>query len=463
MRRAGQSGLIKMKNGAKNIRVESRLAELFTHLGLERAHFGVQNSAELDPIIAARPDLIASLAMAGPNRLQAEVIAPVADRLMLFYGDGGAGAEVVVAVLAEQPAIQNRIQSHCLANYTVLTWTDVLGERGGEIVPLWRDFLKGADDRKPATVLEPDNSEGEVAGITYRARGRGPALVLLPMLLSPSQWEPIVDALAEDYCVISLGGRYLGGVSFIDGRGRDPGYVRAVRSHVDEIEIKPGETILDVGCGPGTLDRWLARRTKGANPIRAVDVNGYFLREAASLAKVEGLDDIITFGHGNAEDLPFDDNSFDVVMSHTVMEECNAEKMLAQMIRVAKPGGRVAVMVRATDRRSLWNMPLDDAVREIVEAPVPSVGADGCADVSLYRRFAQSGLGDLRLFPAVMTITDPNSYNWRYYEPYIFSLLDEAGLANWRQAKAQAITDGSILMSRWAHCAVGTKVGTKEA
>ena len=52
-----------MKNGAKNIRVESRLAELFTHLGLERAHFGVQNSAELDPIIAARPDLIASLAM----------------------------------------------------------------------------------------------------------------------------------------------------------------------------------------------------------------------------------------------------------------------------------------------------------------------------------------------------------------------------------------------------------------
>jgi hypothetical protein len=56
-----------------------------------------------------------------------------------------------------------------------------------------------------------------------------------------------------------------------------------------------------------------------------------------------------------------------------------------------------------------------------------------------------------------MTITDPNSYNWRYYEPYIFSLLDEAGLANWRQAKAQAIADGSILMSRWAHCAVGTK------
>jgi ubiquinone/menaquinone biosynthesis C-methylase UbiE len=233
--------------------------------------------------------------------------------------------------------------------------------------------------------------------------------------------------------------------------------VRAVRSHVDEIEIQPGESILDVGCGPGTLDRWLARRTKGANPIRAVDVNGYFLREAAIMAKAEGLADIITFGTGNAEDLPFPDNHFDVVMSHTVMEECDADKMLAQMIRVAKPGGRVAVMVRATDRRVLWNMPLDDAVRDIVEAPVPSVGIGGCADVSLYRRFGQSGLTDLRLFPTVMTVSDPDSYSWRYYEPYIFSQLDEAGVAIWHAAKAQAIADGSILMSRWAHCAVGTK------
>jgi hypothetical protein len=243
-----------MKNGTENIKVEARLAELFAHLGLERAHFGVQNTAELDPIIAARPELIASLVLAGPNRLQAEVIAPVSDRLMLFYGDGGAGAEVVAAVLAEQPAvkspIQSPIRSHCLANYTVLTWTDVLGERGDEIVPLWRDFLAAADARLSATVLDPSHSEGEVAGITYRSRGRGPALVLLPMLLSPSQWDPIVEALAEDYCVISLGGRYLGDVSFIDGRGRDPGYVRAVRSHVDEIEIKPGESILTWAAAP---------------------------------------------------------------------------------------------------------------------------------------------------------------------------------------------------------------------
>lgn len=441
----------------EDMKVEARLEALLADLGIERAHFGVQNTAELDPIIAGHAagenSAIASLTMAGPNRLQAATVAPVEERLLLLYGDGGAGAEAAALALPELPASQ----SHCLGDFTVLTWTDVMAERGDEIMPVWQGFLAGAEARSPATKLNLGTVDGEVAGVTYRAKGTGPAVVLLPMLLSASQWEPIIDRLAADYCVIALGGRFLGGVSFIDGRGRDPGYVRAVRSHVDEIEIQPGESILDVGCGPGTLDRWLARRTNGVNPIRAVDVNGYFLREAAVMAKAEGLADIITFGTGNAEDLPFPDNHFDVVMSHTVMEECDADKMLAQMIRVAKPGGRVAVMVRATDRRVLWNMPLDDAVRDIVEAPVPSVGIGGCADVSLYRRFGQSGLTDLRLFPTVMTVSDPDSYSWRYYEPYIFSQLDEAGVANWHGAKAQAIADGSILMSRWAHCAVGTK------
>ena len=437
----------------EKLKVEARLAALFEHLGLERAHFGVQNSAELDPIIAAQPERFSSLALIGLNRLQAEVVAPVADRLILMYGDGGAGVE---AMATNQPALPEA-ESHCFKDYTVLTWSDVAADRGAEIVPRWRDFLDRAEARAPASLINTDKTEGEVAGITYRLQGNGPALVLLPMLLSPSQWEPIIERLAERYCVISLGGRHLGGVGFIDGRGTDPGYLRGVRMHVDEIGIQPGQTVLDVGCGPGSLDRWLARYTKGTNPITSVDINGYFLREAAAIAKAEGVGDIITFGPGNAEDLPFDDASFDVVMSHTVMEECNAEKMLAEMIRVAKPGGKVAVMVRAVDMRSLWNLPVSAAIKDKVEAPVPSVGAGGCADASLYTRFGQSGLIDLKLFPTTMTVNDPDGYTWKYYEPYLFSMLDKQEIAEWHAAKRQAIADKSILLARWLHCAVGTK------
>ena len=144
-------------------------------------------------------------------------------------------------------------------------------------------------------------------------------------------------------------------------------------------------------------------------------------------------------------------------MSHTVMEECNAEKMLAEMIRVAKPGGKVAVMVRAVDMRSLWNLPVSAAIKDKVEAPVPSVGEGGCADASLYTRFGQSGLIDLKLFPTTMTVNDPDGYTWKYYEPYLFSMLDKQEIAEWHAAKRQAIADKSILLARWLHCAVGTK------
>jgi ubiquinone/menaquinone biosynthesis C-methylase UbiE len=440
---------------AGELTVEQRLAALFNHLGLERAHFGVQNSAELDPIIAGRSASISSLAMAGLNRLQASTVAPVADRLLLMYGDGGAGADVAALALPALPAAE----AHCFADYTVLTWTDVTADRGDEIVPLWLDFLDRAESERPASHPLTERREGEAAGITYRLHGNGPALVLLPMLLAASQWDPIIEHLAERYCVISLGGRHLGGVAFIDGRGRDPGYLRAVRMHVDEIGIQPGETVLDVGCGPGSLDRWLARYTEGANTITSVDINGYFLREAAAIAAAEGLDDIITFGPGNAEALPFPDNSFDVVMSHTVMEECDADLMLGEMIRVAKPGGRVAVMVRAVDMRSLWNLPLSSVIKDKVEAPVPSVGEKGCADASLYSRFGRSGLTELKLFPTAMTVRDPDGYTWKYYEPFIFSMLDEAEVTQWHDAKARAIAEGSILLARWMHCAVGTKAG----
>ncbi len=434
-------------------RVEQRLAALFEHLGLERVHFGVQNSAELDPIIAGQPERIASLTMAGPNRLQAAAVLPIADRLLVMYGDGGAGADAAGVALPALPGAQ----AHCFKDYNVLTWTDVVSDRCEEILPVWLDFLDRAEARVPASRIGKAPGAGEAAGISYRGHGGGPVLMLCPMLLAASQWDPIIAGLAEHFCVIALGGRHLGGVAFIDGRGRDAGYLRGVRSHIDAIEIQPGQTVLDVGCGPGSLDRWLARYTDGANPITGVDVNGYFLREAAAMAAAEGLEDIISFAPGNAEDLPFPDGAFDVVMSHTVMEECDADLMLAEMIRVAKPGGKVAVMVRAVDMRSLWNLPLSAAIKDKVEAPVPSVGEKGCADASLYRRFGQSGLTDLRLFPTTMTVRDPEGYSWKYYEPYIFSLLDAAEISQWHDAKARAIAEGSIMLARWLHCAVGTK------
>jgi len=52
--------------------------------------------------------------------------------------------------------------------------------------------------------------EGEIAGISYRVRGAGAPLVLLPLDLSPGQWEPLIPELAARYCTITLSGALLG-------------------------------------------------------------------------------------------------------------------------------------------------------------------------------------------------------------------------------------------------------------
>jgi SAM-dependent methyltransferase len=205
--------------------------------------------------------------------------------------------------------------------------------------------------------------EGDAAGITYRVRGAGPPLILMPLSLAPSQWEPLIPRLSEHYCTISLGGPLLGVVGTLEERGRS-NYLAMVRNILDVVEIRPGEVVLEVGGGSGVVVREIARRTQGRNRIIDVDIGPYLLREAASLAKRAGFGEWISFREGNAEAIPLPENSVDVALSFTVMEEGDADRMLAELVRVTKPGGRVGVLVRAVDMPSWVNLPLGAAVRQ---------------------------------------------------------------------------------------------------
>ena len=59
-------------------------------------------------------------------------------------------------------------------------------------------------------------------------RGAGAPVVLLPLDLSPRQWEPLIPELAAHYCTITLGGALLGSVASLEERGRS-GYMGVMR------------------------------------------------------------------------------------------------------------------------------------------------------------------------------------------------------------------------------------------
>jgi SAM-dependent methyltransferase len=108
----------------------------------------------------------------------------------------------------------------------------------------------------------------------------------------------------------------------------------------EALDIVPGERCLDVACGSGNLAIAMARRawgnTVGADFVPALLERG---RERADAERLE-----IEFVEADAQDLPFEDASFDVVASiFGAMFAPDQERTAAELLRVVKPGGRIGM------------------------------------------------------------------------------------------------------------------------
>jgi ubiquinone/menaquinone biosynthesis C-methylase UbiE len=253
-------------------------------------------------------------------------------------------------------------------------------------------------------------------------------------------------------------GSALGYAAIIEARGRSSGYLGVVQNLVNEAQLQPGEEIVEVGCGTGVITRWLAHQTKMANRITGIDINAYFIREARHLAAKDRLEHVTEFQVGNAVALPFPDNSFDVVLAFTVMEEVNANQMLAEMIRVTRPGGKVGVLVRSVDMPVFVNLPLRQTVKAKVEAPPiwwGGVSAEGCADVSLYKHFHAAGLTEVKMMPQLATYAEQERLQRLY--PQFVPLLDPGEVDEWWTAVSQAEAEGTAFIAQPFHSAVGKK------
>lgn len=126
---------------------------------------------------------------------------------------------------------------------------------------------------------------------------------------------------------------------------------------VSRLNLKPGMKVLDVGCGTGNQSIPAAKTGAG---VTGVDIATNLLEQARERARRENL--TVDFREGDAEDLPFSDGVFDVVLSmFGAMFAPRPELVASELLRVAKPGGLIAMgnwtpeslvgeMFRATSR-----------------------------------------------------------------------------------------------------------------
>src|SRR5437763_2502315 len=325
-----------------NMTAAERLLALLDHLGIGKAHVATQIPADIAGLSMQHAERLGGIVLCTPVRLDPAPFAALAERVLMISGEYGPTFEVCLRAADRLPGVERTV----LDSYEALGWSDVGADRSAEIAAAMTGFLLRYTAEKPRAAT----AEGSHAGISYRIEGSGPALLLLPFFLAPSQWPPVIPELARHFSVVTLGGRHLGGIAALEDRARMPTYRAMLRTLIDLVAPQPGEAILDIGCGAGSLDRLLAQRVAGSNPITAIDMNPFWLREAEALAAEEGIPGAIRFLPGNAEAVPFPDRSFDAVFSVTVLEECDADRAIGEMVRVTRPGGRIGIVVRALDR-----------------------------------------------------------------------------------------------------------------
>lgn len=440
----------------RGLATADRVVRLLRQLGIQRAHV-VQGVAEA----AAHPETVASLALVTPAAsassplhqlaVSGSLVAPP----LIIHSDAGPLSAQAAFVLAADPGATAVV----LDGYVSAHWTDTVADRADEIAAALLTHVAEADRRSPLPALRLA-AEGEIAGINYQARGIGPPVVFFPLHLAPSQWEPVLPALAEHYCTITLGGPHLGFAAILEQRA-EGGYGAVVDELIDAMRLAPGAVAVDVGCGTGALTRQLARRVGPTGRVVGADINAYLLREASAIARHQELGDVIAFELGSAEALPFPDGRFDAALACTVLDEVNADRGLAELARVVRPGGRVAVLVRAVDIPAWDSLPLRPELRaKLAVRPSAGVTAGGCADPSLYRRFWAAGFAPATMGPR-FAIDRPQDglAEWQgYYEGLSVGVLSEAEAAEWRAAAVHASAERSFLWAFGYHCAVGTKL-----
>jgi SAM-dependent methyltransferase len=154
--------------------------------------------------------------------------------------------------------------------------------------------------------------------------------------------------------------------------------------------LKKGEIVLDLGSGAG-LDCFLASEKVGSEGrVIGVDMTPEMIYKARDNVKKSGVQNV-EFRLGEIESLPVADSSIDVVISNCVINlSSDKRKVFREIVRVLKPGGRVAI----SDIALLKELP--EIVREDIEAYVGCVA--GAILVEEYKKIVEkSGLRDVSI------------------------------------------------------------------
>jgi ubiquinone/menaquinone biosynthesis C-methylase UbiE len=191
----------------------------------------------------------------------------------------------------------------------------------------------------------------------------------------------------------------------------------------DAANVRSSQRVLDVACGTGILARTVVERVGPLGSVVGLDVNEGMLAVAKRKASQ------IEWRQGIAEDMPFDNGSFDTVVSQfglMFFEDKNAA--IAEMVRVLRPGGCLAAAVWD----SLQNAPGYAEMANLLQRLFGREAAAGLRAPfrlgemqELRSLFGQAGLPDVTITTHPGTARFPSIQSWVYTEVKGWVLADK--------------------------------------
>ncbi len=223
----------------------------------------------------------------------------------------------------------------------------------------------------------------------------------------------------------------------LEARGRHPRFVAMYNQYLDAMEIDSARSVLDVGCGTGVIARAIGRRTGFSGSVTGIDRSPNLIGTAVRLAREEGLAHRVAFRAGDSHTLQLEDRAFDAVVAHTLFSHLDDPRaVLAEVVRVLAPGGKVAIF--DGDFASM-TFAGDDPVeaKSIDEAIIGAVVTHPRIMREMPQHLREAGLRLVAAFPHVIADVGRMDY-WASSIQSMTRLLPKSGAMTNAQAEAWA-------------------------
>ncbi|MHA2295021.1 MAG: class I SAM-dependent methyltransferase [Candidatus Hodarchaeales archaeon] len=204
------------------------------------------------------------------------------------------------------------------------------------------------------------------------------------------------------------------------------GGYKATRELLDMCQLDEKSRVLDVGCGPGHAACLIAEQY--GSRVMGIDLSENMIAQARKRARKQKLEDKVEFQVANAFQLPFEDDSFDVVIFESVLTPIPDEKkMLNELMRVIRPGGFVGA------NEGIFDVSTPTEVLEQL-AQHPSFSGKVITSESLKGMFEETGLQVIQFIEATFEMNALKemgargilSFMIRVYPKLVYKLLTDS-------------------------------------